>query len=185
MKKNTLLGLLLINVAVQCQTFDGVSISGHLNKCVQAFQAKGYKLVTYNDVGAIMKGVINHENVELYVIKTPITAQVWKVSIYFPKRTSWSQLTSDYKEYTDIITNKYGSRSKEYKFFESPYEDGDGYELIALKVGKATYSTYWLLDDVNIAVKISEYAQVTLAYENVKNVELNDRETEKLNRTKF
>lgn len=47
-----------------------------------------------------------------------------------------------YDELKEIITSKYG-KSESYRNFKTPYEDGDGYEMQAVKLGKADISSYW------------------------------------------
>lgn len=48
-----------------------------------------------------------------------------------------------YDEIKSILETKYGKADKSYRTFQSPYTDGDGYEMQAVRVGKASISSYW------------------------------------------
>ena len=71
------------------------------------------------------------------------------------------------------INDKYYKTEKDYKFFKSPYEDGDGYETTALKVGKATFTALWTFkqtDDFtnSVSLEINESLFVILNYQDGK-----------------
>lgn len=77
-----------------------------------------------------------------------------------------------FEMYDDVVrelTSKYGAPKHVFKNFTKPYEEGDGYELSAVKLGKATYSTYWMLgdkDSILICTEITESASVRVTYQN-------------------
>jgi hypothetical protein len=52
------------------------------------------------------------------------------------------------------INNAYGIRGIANKSFKKPYEEGDGYEITALKTGNATYDTLWKDGDNYISLQI-------------------------------
>ena len=71
------------------------------------------------------------------------------------------------------INDKYYKTEKDYKFFKSPYEDGDGYETTALKVGKATIAALWTFKQADgfensVSLEIDENLLVTLSYQDEK-----------------
>jgi len=177
--------LLILSANASAQSFDGVLLDGPFNNAVAKFQAKGYKLQSYIGTGAIMKGTISNESVELHVLKTPKTNIVWKVAVSFPTRTSWSDLNADYEKYFTIIRNKYGHPETTYSFFMSPYEAGDGYEMTAVRTDHCRYISFWDVTDMSIFIEITKWAQVSVHYESMKNVELKKKEEEQINNTKF
>ncbi len=71
------------------------------------------------------------------------------------------------------INDKYYKTEKDYKFFKSPFEDGDGYETTALKVGKATIAAYWTFKQADgfensVSLEIDETLLVVLNYQDAK-----------------
>ena len=46
----------------------------------------------------------------------------------------------------ELFTKKYGEPKDHFEFFSSPYYEGDGYELQALRKEKCNYISFWTLD---------------------------------------
>lgn len=70
-----------------------------------------------------------------------------------------------YDDLQSSINDVYG-KGKANKKFKSPYEDGDGYEISAIKTGNADYSTFWHDDkDNTIGETISDELEITLVYQ--------------------
>jgi len=163
--------------------FNGVKVDSTLDYCVKQYVAKGFTISKkFDDKSVItLKGTLGNDAIEVFVIATPSTHKVWKVSVYFPKEETWSSLKDKFSSIKGLLTNKYGEPDKDYHFFSSPYEEGDGYEMTAVAVDKCNYFTYWKKNLVNatIITKISEYKQVSVSYQNQANSELNDAEKDK------
>jgi len=163
------------------QTFNGVYIGGSLDKAINSFKAKGYSITKFNDYGVEMKGKLGFDQVELYIFVTPKSKQVFKVVAYLPEHESWTSLKGQYNRYKEALINKYGGSDDGTEEFESPYYEGDGYELNAFTLGKATYNTLWLRrENLNLAIEISQFKQVKLTYENQQNIELKRNEMNEL-----
>lgn len=60
-----------------------------------------------------------------------------------------SNYQQKYDELVSLYRTKYGEPSNEFRFFKSPYKDGDGYEYQAVRVGKGSISTYWEDENAN------------------------------------
>lgn len=58
-----------------------------------------------------------------------------------------------YDELKDILMSNH-QNGQSIRRFESPYEDGDGYEMQAVRVGKGTIATYWIFEDSVISLEI-------------------------------
>lgn len=168
------------------QSFNGVPISGDLPTAISRFKAKGFIVKKLYDNSVIMQGTLSNNQVDLFIFTTPKSKQIFKIALYFPKKISWLSLKEEYDKYKDILTQKYGEPSNEYDFFSKPYYLGDGYELQAVRMEKCTYATYWMdKDGMNISVEISKYEQVNMVYENIKNVELKQKEQGQVDKTIF
>jgi hypothetical protein len=123
---------------------------------------------------------VNGTEYELFISFTPKTKQVWKLSVFLPEVTSWSRIKSEYENYLGLLTEKYGSPEKAYTFFSTPYYEGDGYEMSAIKLEKCHYSAFWS-DSIGIWIEISKFQQVKIVYENAKNSAINDFEKKQIN----
>lgn len=89
----------------------------------------------------------------------------------FLKKTLESKVISRYREACDLIAEKYGKPDHDFYMFDSPYYDGDGYETQAIRLGKATVSSYWKFPvdgkkDNILGVSIAEDLYVTIVYQN-------------------
>jgi hypothetical protein len=187
MKKAILTVILTVfSIITFAQSFNGVPISGDLNTAIARFKAKGFTFEKFVEIGAIMNGKVANQPIELYIIVTPKTKQVYKMTVYFQESKTWFDIKNKYNEYVSLFTEKYGEPSGEYKKFAPPYEEGDGYEMSALGLGKIQYFTLWIgKDNLNLAVEISEYKQVKLVYENEKLAEIKQAETDAMKRISF
>lgn len=157
-------------------TFKGIPIDGTLSSFVQKIETEGFSLDEAKDNIAIMNGIFAGENAELFIVSSPKTNTVWKVSVFFPKKTSWYSLKSDYKKYVAAMTEKYGNPSEHFEFFSNPYYEGDGYELQALRHDKCHYISFYETDNGNIAVEINSNERINICYEDKNNVLINRRE---------
>jgi hypothetical protein len=68
------------------------------------------------------------------------------------------------------LNGKYFVTNSDYRLFKSPYSDGDGYEMSAVRQGLGTISAYWIFDRPDgyqnvISLKIDEDLYVVLAYQ--------------------
>jgi hypothetical protein len=177
MKRLLTIFSLFIALSVNAQVFDGVSVSGDLPTAIAKFKAKGYVFKKYLDNGAILNGKVGLRNAEVFIYVTPKSRIVYKFVIYLEEQTTWLNLKSDYDKYFEIFKQKYGEPDSEYSFFSSPYKQGDGYEMTAVTLEKATFSAFWLSrNNTSISINISKWSQVQLIYENDSNTDLKEKE---------
>ena len=158
--------------------FKGIPINGKVDDFVKKLQTQGYSIVNKEDIGIIMSGQFTGKEAEVMVINTKKTKTVWKVVVYLPKQTSWYRIKSDYEYYTEMFTKKYGAPTHTFSFFSSPYYEGDGYEMSALRNDKCTYYSSYHTQNGTISVEISKYEQIKIAYEDSINSSLMDKEKE-------
>lgn len=185
--KNSLLAIfLMFSVYVNAQSFDGVPVSGDLPTAVAKYKAKGYTVSKYIENGVILKGKVAGNSIELFVFTTPKSKKVCKMVAYLDEDISWRSLKYNYNKFYDIFLEKYGEPDSKYDFFSSPYEEGDGYELQAVSLEKATFAAYWLRrDNLTVAVEISKYKQIKLVYENNLVMNIRDKEQSEIESKSF
>ena len=187
MRKIILSLLLFVSTTITfAQSLDGVSISGDLETAVSKFKQKGYTFYKYITHGAIMKGVMNYQEVELFIYLTPKSKKIFKMVLYFPTENTWRSLSDSYDHLLGVLKNKYGTPDNSYSYFTTPYYLGDGYELQAVEAEKCGYSAYWFKrSNLTLAIDISQFKQVRISYENDTLVELKDKEEAELQRDQF
>ena len=66
-----------------------------------------------------------------------------------------------YRSMKGILTDKYGKPEEDFNFFKKPYYEGDGYEEQAIRLGKATFASFW----PGIMLEINEMLTVQVIYE--------------------
>ena len=167
---------------VSAQEFDGIKIGGSESQFISAMEAKGYKVKSKTDVVIQFDGNSAHPDLELYAVVTHKSRLVWKFSVYLPKETSWYHLKKQYNDYLQVLTEKYGKPDKTYAFFASPYDEGDGYEMTAVKVEKCDYVAFW---GKQISIDISKYCATHISYENEANSALDTKEQDDDNKRTF
>ena len=170
------------------QEFLGVKVDGKLNDVITKFKSKGFKITSPDEFSPILEGKAGSANVELFVFASPISKTVYKFAVLLPKHTDWESIKSEYEEYFQILSDKYGKPKSSYNFFSSPYNEGDGDEMNAIQMEKCSYSAYWkngLTNFQNIGISISKYSQVIITYENDKNYTIKNSEDAKIKKDVF
>ena len=170
---------ILMNVSVFSQVhleFNGIPIDGTTEEFVRKLESKGFKLVEYMGTNAVMKGDFAGNSATLFILGSKKTKTVWKVAAQFADKESWRDLKSQYKDYKELYTQKYGAPSDHFEFFSKPYYEGDGYELQALRKGKCNYISFFTLSAVTICVELSKSECLQLGYEDKINSEISASE---------
>jgi hypothetical protein len=182
MKKLITLCLLALTSTAFSQEFLGIKVEGTKDEIQKKFLEKGFKFVNSKDDYLQLKGNVGTNEVELNVIFTPKTKIAWKFVVYLPEQSSWYSLKSQYNEYLDMLKSKYGEPKNNYHFFSSPYDEGDGYEMTGVKIGKCNFAAYW---EDKYSIEISKFSQVKIAYENPVNSEIFSKEKKELQTNAF
>lgn len=65
---------------------------------------------------------------------------------------------------------------KDYEFFVSPYDDGDGYEMKAVAIDKCRYISFFLARGGHIVVQIDKTVRVKVIYEDRENIKIAQEE---------
>ena len=145
-------------------------------------ESKGFVLVApEKDDLTSLKGEFVSRDCEVYVLSTPKTHQVCKVVVFTNSYSNWNDIKSDYLEYKELYTKKYGEPFDSFAFFSKPYYEGDGYEMQAISKKKCEYSSYWKTEEGVIALQISSSRQITFGYEDAINMNTYTKEQESNN----
>lgn len=162
-----LFSFFLLESYSQHLTFKGIEIDGTLTEFIGKLQKQGFVLIDHFENGAILKGNFAGEESEI-IIPCKENETVWTVVVNFSEKSTWYSLKSTYKSYKESLTIKYGEGNS-YEFFKSPYYEGDGYEMSAVKLEKCIYSTAFETKEGDIIVEISKEANVRIFYEDNEN----------------
>ena len=166
---------ILCTVVVQAQdhmSFKGVSMKCTLTSFVSQLEVQGYETLLKREDGAVLSGSFaGKTNCKIFVMCTNNSKVVWKVVVKFPEKVSWFSLKSEYNTFKETYTSKYG-KPESYEFFSSPYYEGDGYELQALKLEKCTYASIFSSPQGLICLEITDDKCVQVVYEDAVNVDI-------------
>ena len=136
----------------------------------------GYTVIDEEGNLVLMKGKFTNRDATLLVCSSVKTHTVWKVCVVFEEARSWSSLKSDYLEYKELFTKKYGKSSDSYEFFSSPYYEGDGYELQALRNEKCHYITIFENNVGYVGVQMKTSERLGIDYEDKMNSKISSKE---------
>lgn len=172
----------LITIMAQAQehmTFKGIPMNCDLSTFVAKLEAKGYVKIYEKNSGAVLSGdFAGKSDCKIFVLSTEDSKHVWKIAVKFPEQTSWYSLKNEYSTFKTSYTEKYG-KPNVYEFFSSPYYEGDGYELQALRLEKCTYVSYFSTPQGDIALEMTTDKCIRVSYEDAINVNIRQGEKDK------
>ncbi len=174
----TLLFSLLVCSSLMAQNdnhmkFKEISINGNIITFGSQLKSQGF---TQNGDSGIFKGQFAGDDCTLAVYETKTTKVVYQVIVvYNTEGDSWYTIKSDYKKLRDLYRSKYGKPTTDMEKFISPYYEGDGYELSAIRLGKCYYLSTWELPNGDINIGISEDT-ILISYEDRINSMINEEE---------
>ncbi len=149
--------------------FMGVEIAGDYKSFKDSLESKGFIYTNSFETMHKFYGKFTNEIVQLEVLATPRTNKVCKVIAYFPEKDTWSDLKKDYFAKKKLYSEKYPI-DRDFEFFMSPYDDGDGYEMRAVSLEKCRFISFFLAIGGHIIVKIDKSSQVKVVYEDRVNI---------------
>jgi hypothetical protein len=181
MKRLVLLLLCTLPILLFAQEhmeFRGIPIDGNVSDFVSKMKGIGYTLDEVDGDITIMNGKFTGKDASIYIISSPKTKIVCRVTVYFEKQTSWSSIKSLYENYKELLEQKYKVKPKAYEYFKKPYEEGDGYEMQAVRLDKCVFSSFYETPQGYIALSISKTERISIAYEDEINIEIRSKEKE-------
>ena len=177
-----LLCAISMNVSAQDHlTFKGIPIDGHISTFVNKLKSLGFELEVMSDNFASVKGEFGGENCEIAIYATKTTKTTHQIIVILEKSDSWATLKHTYKEYKSLLATKYGEGDS-FEHFSSPYYEGDGYEISALRNGKCGYKTTFNAANGKVAIALlyADKGVVALSYEDNTNCQIATREEDNL-----
>lgn len=183
MKKIGLFFLLLITTIANASAqnddshlmFKGIPIKGKAADMSQKLQAIGY---TKNS-DCILRGEFIGKDCLIQLSETPITKEIYMVAVCFKVEDSWHSLKSDYKEIKEMLVKKYNVEPQIYEAFLYPYQEGDGYELQALRKERCVYASNFEVENGAISVSITKNQNIVIYYWDEIGNEICGKESEK------
>ena len=147
--------------------FKGIEIKGSIDSFANSLAKQGYTIKSHNDADTrILTGKFANRECTIALLGTPNTNTIWKVVVMFDKEySSWYSIKSDFESLKSSFISKYGTPSGDYHFFSYPYEEGDGYEMTAIRADKCTYAAFFNLSHGSISIKISKFKSINICYE--------------------
>lgn len=92
----------------------------------------------------------------------------------FPKKTHGKVLNLITSE-KEFIQRKY-PLDKDFEFFSSPYDEGDGYEMRAVSLGKCNFASFYYATGGHIMIQIDEKQRIKITYEDRENIKISQSE---------
>ncbi len=169
--------VLIFGVYAQHLKFKGIEITGTLDNVVKELKAMGYELEAIESDAAMLSGEFAGEDCDIVVYSTPISKQVYTILVSYEEEDSWYSLKADYLKFKRMFREKYNVIPKSTEEFHSPYYEGDGYEMQALRMSKCFYFSNFNVENGTIKVVILK-DHVVLAYIDGFGDSLNEREKE-------
>ena len=174
MKNLIITTLLLLSLQANSQTlkpinsFLGINFGSSSAQVLIALKAKGgvfNKQNSNNDMLVFTGLSLGHRKVDILIVHLVDDKAFEAIFGFTPELEA--KTIDEYNSLASDINEIYG-KGKEFKKFKQPYEDGDGYELSAIKSGNAEYNTYWIDGDNSISEEITTHAGIRLTYQDGK-----------------
>lgn len=183
MKKLILIvSLFIIAINSYSQEFMGIKVEGTKKELIDKFEQKNFQVIDTEGKYLVMHGKAGSANVKLYIFFTPVSKLAWQFGVYLPEETNWYNLKSQFEEYTSLFIEKYGEPSSIYRFFESPYKEGDGYEMLGVELDKCVYAAFW---KDTYKIKITKLKQLVIVYTNSTIEAINKKENKEIQSKTF
>ena len=136
--------------------FMGIPINGTLESFTQKLVAKKIKRIQAAEGIGIFNGTFAGKmNCNIFVATVPNRNIVSKVVVFLPPRETWAWLESDYNEFKQMLTSKYGEPFQHSETFKAgTFTSSDYLKISALKEGKCEYYVGWKLNEGVILLEI-------------------------------
>ena len=136
--------------------FMGIPINGTLESFTQKLVAKKIKSIQAAEGVGLFNGAFAGKNdCNIFVATVPNRNIVSKVVVCLPPRETWAWLESDYNQFKQMLTSKYGEPLQHSETFKSgAFTSSDYLKISALKEGKCEYYVGWKLNEGVILLEI-------------------------------
>ncbi len=136
--------------------FMGIPINGTLESFTQKLVAKKIKSIQAAEGVGLFNGTFAGKNdCNIFVATVPNRNIVSKVVVCLPPRETWAWLESDYNQFKQMLTSKYGEPLQHSETFKAgTFTSSDYLKISALKEGKCEYYVGWKLNEGVILLEI-------------------------------
>lgn len=124
--------------------FKGIPITGSKENFVKELKKQGFKSSEIGD--EFLKGIFAQRDCYILINTTPITKQAFHIIVLFDDFNNWNEIKNKFDELEKQLYLKYKVSPQSEKEFFYPYEEGDGFELTAIKSGKINYYSIFKLE---------------------------------------
>ncbi|MBR3022569.1 MAG: hypothetical protein IKH59_09430 [Bacteroidaceae bacterium] len=155
----------------------GIEINGTYESFKDSLEARDFVYMSSYESLHRFYGRFANEIVTLNILASPKSQTVCKVIVFFPERENWNELKKDYFSKKKMYASKY-PLDKDFEFFSSPYDEGDGYEMRAVTRNKCRFISFYLALGGHITVEIDESARIKIEYEDRANIKKAKEELE-------
>lgn len=137
-------------------TFKGVPIDGPLSEYVNEMKRSGFNQVETKEGVAILQGdFAGYKDCLIGVVTLDQKDLVHKITVIFPDKDTWSNLSSNYFNLKELLTEKYGEPSEVVEKFDTRSEpDDDNSRMHQVKFDNCKYYTTYETDEGSIQLSI-------------------------------
>lgn len=159
-----------VNIAAEGHlTFKGVEIDGSKAQFSRELVKQDYTILSETGDGIVLIGPFaGLEDCIVAASITPKEKLVCSVGVFLPEQYKWILLKSMYNDFKDALTEKYGEPYAEINRFDYPFEEGDGYEMLALYSNSCIYAARYIteLGTIDIIIKKAgrDKGQIIISY---------------------
>jgi hypothetical protein len=136
--------------------FKGVPIDGTLKEYVTKMEQDGFKnLGTENGIAILNGEFAGYKDCNVSVSTLKQKDLVYKISVTFPKKETWSTLSENYFDLKEMLTEKYGNPLEVIEKFDNdskPRDDGD--KMYNVKIDNCKYYSIWKTEKGEIHLSI-------------------------------
>lgn len=163
--------------------FEGISLGGTLSSFRDSLISKGYKTKYDKNDAVWLVGKYNDQDAIIAALGTPKSKKIWKVAVMFKPISTWDSLKVEFNEYKSNCDLKYGQPIESHEEFSSPFEEGDGKELVAISNNKCNYCSRYKIGNGTLALEFSPLRGIQLSFEDLINSSIKQAEEVDANST--
>lgn len=137
-------------------TFKGIPIDGTLTNYVSKMKTVGFTHKLTKGGMALLEGEFaSYKNCHIGVSTLKAKDLVCKIAVIFPECETWSELSSNYYNLKELLTEKYGRPSETVEEFQSTIQPkDDGSKMYEVQFDRCNYFTTYETEKGTIQLSI-------------------------------
>ncbi len=145
--------------------FKGVPIDGTLKEYLSKMVQDGFTNLGVENGTAILNGELaGYKDCNIGVATLKQKDLVYKITVIFPEKDTWSSLSGNYFDLKDMLTEKYGNPSEVVEKFDSSSQPrDDNARMYEVKFDKCKYFSVWKTEKGEIQLSI-QHQSITTCY---------------------